>query len=92
MRAVCVLELQDTILEVPILRAQTLGAQQAIESAALRMETNCSSTEMVPMHQTVLCHTSYKLNFDISCTCTNSNSTSIPIYHHTTTLTACLSL
>jgi len=58
----------------------------------MKIETKCSPTERVPMHQTALCHTLQNLNFDISCTYTNSNSTSIPTFHHTTTLTACLSL
>ena len=54
--AVRVLEPQDTILNVPTLRAGALGAQQTIDSAALKMETKCSSTEMVRMHKTALCH------------------------------------
>jgi hypothetical protein len=90
--AVRVLEPQDTILDFPTLHAEILGPQQAIESAALKTETKCSSTEMVPMYQTALCHSLLNVNFDISCTYTNNNSTSIPTFHHTTTLNACLSL
>jgi len=90
--AIRVLEPQDTIHDFPALRAEALTRQQAIDSAALKMETKRSLTEMVRMHQTALCHTALNLNFDVSCTCTNSSSTSISTYHHTTTLTACLSL
>jgi len=44
------------------------------------------------MHQTALCYSLEDLDFDISCTYKNSNFTSIPTFHYTTTLTACLSL
>ena len=90
--AVRLLESQDKIHEFPGLRTEALTPQQVIDSAAMNVETKRSSTERVPMHQTVLCHTLQNFNLDIRCTYTNSNSTSIPIFHHTTTLTACLSM
>ena len=87
-----VLESQDTIRDFPALRAEALTPQKVIDSASMKMETKSSSTEMVPTHQTALCHALQNLYFDISCTYTNSSSTNIPTFHYTTTLTACLSL
>jgi hypothetical protein len=62
--AVRVLEPQETTLDFPALCAEALTAQQAIDYAVMRKETKSSSTEMVAMHQTGLCHTLQNINFD----------------------------
>ena len=54
--AVRLLEPQHTTHDFRALRAEALTPQQAINPAAMKTETKCSSTKMVPMHKTALSH------------------------------------
>jgi hypothetical protein len=80
-----VLEPQNTLHAVTALRAEASETIESYKPCSLEDETKHYSVQFVPIHQPAT-------YFNISCTHTNSSSTTIPILRQTITLTACPSL